>query len=681
MFSHKQTTRNGGWSNWNIFGSPVNIAAGDVLSSTISTTKWIFNQLKDVAVTATGDLSSQKQTSQRAEALSVEELKHLEKVEEADYLERLKLNLPPMAQFFNDFEIQEKNDVRCFHQIFTVTKEGKTYFYKKNIENCPMSELEAYCRAAVDLIAHGHVPRSAIPVYDEKGQFIGLCSEGIPGFQSIIKNPFSANDFKVDVLDKKIMTLSMLKKLDRFARERHMNLHRILKARAVDIDEWAELEDADEIVHREQVDLIHDVVRHEAWLKSPDAMTDNPLEIVELVKKVAQDLINFRYVKGFAITHTARLEIHDEDDLHRNNIGVGEMENGVTDVCSIDFDMAKWGILYAYKKSGIIDNYTRDPSSSGLIFRVPTGRFVKTRNDFSRLPNIQDTQAFYRPVADIPTVPERVKGWISWGLSWFGIKDFDITTYVSTNAYREEDKKAFSELTLNPVYIHYKFKTLLKYILTDPTLYENLARLCVREDIMHEGKKIRDVLRECEKENLEVTRQELYNMGYDLQLTYAQEPNDNDIQPSQLYLYLDSYGSIMIKAENSRENIETLMLTPQMLGDRYDAIKAVLASQEKLSLNPQDLEVLAGATAKLGYAQKNTMYEFKQFLRDYGDEVKQEIIEEFNDLNKVYGGALFDIEHISKECSVLIGLADDHCVSSDIIAGEIFEALNFNRIR
>lgn len=248
--------------------------------------------------------------------------------------------------------------------------------------------------------------------------------------------------------------------------------------------------------------------------------------------------------------------------------------------------------------------------------------------------------------------------------------------YLSNNAFRPEDNAVFTTLTDDPVFVHFKFKTFLKYILTHASLYEELAHLYVRDDVMHEGRKMASALRSHETERLRVIRDELYKMGYDLELTYIQAPKESEIKPNKLYLYLDSNGYITLKAKSSQGRIETMVLTQKELGDRFENIKAVLSHPDKPVLSPHDMDVLSSATARLGYAQKNTQYEFRQFLRDCGEEVKQEILTEFSEVNQEYGKELIDIDKIEKECSNLIAFADrDYIVNTKIDSAALQRAL------
>jgi hypothetical protein len=651
MFSNKMTTG-------------VVDAFNSTLTNTVSTTKWLFSSFMSKPSTPAQVINEAKIKTKATAAFSAR--KHPVQAP----------SMPRMAQPFSNFQEPRKNDVRCFHQVFSVTQGLKKYFYKKNEPNSPMSELESYCRGAIDVIAHGNVPRAAIPVYNNNAEFIGLCSEAIPKFQSIIDAPFELADFKVRVMDDNILTIQQMKKLDKWARAHKINLHEIVKQKSISIDDFTTLEsDLEDIAEKEKINLIQSVTLQEDWFKQADFDTEHPEKIYQIIQNVAQDLINFRYKMGFGIVFISRY-IHAEDDLHRGNIGRGEMEDGAIDIVGIDYDMLMWEILYAHKTTNIFDKLIRNPSSTSF-FRSPLERFNCTANDMSRLPDTQDASPFYKPTISVPMLPNLATMAITW---LFGEGALEV---ISKNAFRPEDNKVFATLVDDPVFVHFKFKTFLKYIVTEPSMYTELAHLYLRDELMHDEEKkqkMTDALTAYEEKRLKIIKNELYKMGYDLELHYGQvakdqAPKEADIQSNRIYLYVDCYGSIIMKAKNSCGKTEERQLTVLELGESFDSIKATLLDPKQPALSIRDKEILARATARFGYAQKGTMYEFKQFLREHGEAVKQEIMEEFNAVNEDYRKELrnradpenkdtkikdlIDIDSIEKACTECIAFADN----------------------
>ncbi len=630
------------------------------VASTLSTTRWLFSQVKLNTSSSASFTPAKCPLQKESETL-----------------------LPSMAMQLNEFEMQERNDIRCFHQVFTVIKNLKRFFYKKNPENSSMSDLEAYCRGAISVIAKGHVPKSAIPVYNDYSEAVGLCSEAINKFASLIARPFSAADFQINILNNQAVSIPMLIKLEKWARKHKINLDELVKESKEELDKSyiLGLQQDDVLAHWEKT-LTTLIIKNNDWLNNDEEEPDNTEEILALIKKIAQDLINFRYVMGFAIVFVSRYA-HAEDDMHRGNVGCGELEEAVRDIVGIDFDMLKWEILYCHKKSGVIDDYTRDPSSSGFVFRAPTGRFVITANDITRLPHTQDACAFYRPTADIPTIPEWAKWLVSRSCSLLGL-DIDINEYVSSNAYRKEDQQVFRQLTTHPVFIYFKFKVLLHYVLTDGKLYEDIAQLYVRDDLQHSDKNLQtdknliDVLRDYETSRIAKFKTELYKTGYELEVCYEHLPSDKEIKYNHTYLFIDAYARICCLAKNSQDALETIIIPAEELGSRYNTIKMILEDKSHPPLSDQDHALLAKIMAQQGYAIKNTIYDFNQFLRDHGKTVKKHILADFIDLNHEYQKNLVDINKVDSECDKLIRFADEDCIISHSDTSELSKALSIS---
>jgi hypothetical protein len=61
-----------------------------------------------------------------------------------------------------------------------------------------------------------------------------------------------------------------------------------------------------------------------------------------------------------------------------------------------------------------------------------------------------------------------------------------VVAFFSRNRYPTDDCNVFSTLATNPVFIHYKFKTLLKYALSTKEMYQHICSLHMREGLESE---------------------------------------------------------------------------------------------------------------------------------------------------------------------------------------------------
>lgn len=192
-----------------------------------------------------------------------------------------------------------------------------------------------------------------------------------------------------------------------------------------------------------------------------DGLPDNQIikELVikgkdSLIRRVpikARDLRNYRTIKGLAIGLTTSY-VFEDDDCHTGNIS--------KDGKRIDFDMSPWPITYIFKKTGPID----------WTFRDPANRFVVTARDIETLPNFRDAQPFYWPTEPVRVLPEAV---MSVAATMFNI---------SRNAFQSKDNAIYKKLEKNPVFIYHKFATLMKYALTNETMYRRISELHIRDE-------------------------------------------------------------------------------------------------------------------------------------------------------------------------------------------------------
>jgi len=233
-----------------------------------------------------------------------------------------------------------------------------------------------------------------------------------------------------------------------------------------------ELESIDERARREGLQLENkpnNQIIYQVFLSPNNNLGSTEDKPAIKIPVTARDLKNFRTIKGQAIGLTTSY-IFEEDDLHTFNVS----ETGVR----IDFDMSLWPITYHFKKGGAFDWALRDP----------TGRFDVTANDILHFPNLKDAAPFYWPALAANVLN------------------------VSKNAFSSRANAIHQKLESHPVFIHYKFVTLIKYILTSEDIYRNISRLHIHEESKFENKNFIDILAKHEADRLALFKTELLKL-------------------------------------------------------------------------------------------------------------------------------------------------------------------------
>lgn len=325
------------------------------------------------------------------------------------------------------------------------------YFFKHSkVINSEMTWLEAVFCGYYELIAPYHVT-STKAVYNENGAYIGAASKEIPGFKTARKDPLREEDLRITALESGYLTIEELDLIDKIVREDEAR------------EKGIKLEMRQEPITGKIIPLHGD--------KTPKE-----------IKLSVKDLINYRIVKGLGIGLTAS-RANNEDDCHTGNIS----KFGVR----IDFDMSWWNIVYRFKPSGIGD----------WIFRYPNdNNFIVTEYDIRHFPNLRDARPFYWPTNPAPYIPEAV------------LNTFVRIFPISQNAFTAQENLLYQKLETHPVFVYHKFKTLLKYILTDAEMYRNIFKLHAPEDARFEGKYIIDMLSEAQAKQIKAFRDILTNM-------------------------------------------------------------------------------------------------------------------------------------------------------------------------
>lgn len=206
------------------------------------------------------------------------------------------------------------------------------------------------------------------------------------------------------------------------------------------------------------------------------------------------DVLNYQMLKGLAIGLTTSF-IMEEDDTSRNNMSkYGER---------LDFDMSLWPILYFYKEAiSRIDWIFRQ--TIDWAFRKPApGQYKFTPKNIIRFPILEEAEPFYWPTKKPPVIPEPYRSFLV------------NNNLLSSNSFEPNDNEIYNKLATNPVFIFHKFKTLLKFILTDPEMYKQIAFLHSDENCKlpyHENKSIADALKDHLDERIKEAKQVLFNL-------------------------------------------------------------------------------------------------------------------------------------------------------------------------
>lgn len=167
-----------------------------------------------------------------------------------------------------------------------------------------------------------------------------------------------------------------------------------------------------------------------------------------------KDLKNYRIVKRLAVALVTRYLMQDTD---------GHNQNMSKDGWLIDFDMAKLRILFQFREPDFWDRRLRQPTER---------TFVITERDIANFPNIVDADFYYWPT----------KATI---LTKSMAKKISLVYTVRENFFEKKDNDTFKKLATNPVFVFHKYKTLLKYILTDRKMYQTIGKFHLRDDVMY----------------------------------------------------------------------------------------------------------------------------------------------------------------------------------------------------
>lgn len=380
-----------------------------------------------------------------------------------------------------------------FHEVFKVMEitdsELREGFFKVNQLESPVSELEAGCAGLYKIFGPTLIPNTHA-VYNDKNQYIGVFSETLPGFKSLVANPLKASDINVDFIKEKKLSIDVLDRLEKERQTLEDEEQTILrKAKKLEFDaSQIKLQEGKccelELTKLQTTNLFAQAnLSHfkENFLTKKKEFYDR-LEQKENIAK--QELENYRVVKGLATTLTTSY-IFMEDDLHRGNIS--------WDGKRIDFDMSLWPILYHFKAS-ILARF-RKPSETTILV---------TSKDISNFPNLSDAKPYYWPTRPVEKTLASSLEFIT------SLKDYFPS--LSINAYPETTNPIYTSLKDNPVFIYHKLKTLLKFILLTPDIFKATLNLYMSDPIQFESIPMIDVIVTQQMERIKIFEAELIKL-------------------------------------------------------------------------------------------------------------------------------------------------------------------------
>lgn len=435
----------------------------------------------------------------------------------------------------DDIDLEQIKKLRKLENV------QRFYFFKNNKPGSPISELEALCGAFYRFIAPENVPATHA-YYDEDNEvkFIGVTSKAIPGFKTNHDVPLEETDTFIELIkdlieeeteiqSKKVSkdieeltnyldkifsstqnsymessvqyiknlynfywssaytavklreTLVTFKNSDpklKFSPQSIQALLDFLRNRVIHIEK--DLNDPD--TYRDELVLLKNLTNSAenlldlALQKAVTISANRKLEEAYKLTKAngidleklkdeekitcdgfsitVKDLKNYRIVKRLAVALVTRYLMQDTD---------GHNQNMSKDGWLIDFDMAKLRILFQFRNPDFWDRRLRQPSER---------TFIVTARDIAEFPNIRDADFYYWPTKATLLTKSMAKK-ISWVYT------------VRENFFEKKDNDVFQKLSTNPVFIFHKYKTLLKYILTDGNMFRNIGKLHLREDLTY----------------------------------------------------------------------------------------------------------------------------------------------------------------------------------------------------
>jgi hypothetical protein len=381
----------------------------------------------------------------------------------------------PPIKSLAEKEIQKLENLpkKSFHEVQKVRvitdSELIEGFLKINATGSLVSQLEATASGFYKIFGSHLVP-TMHAVYNNSMEYTGVLSETLPGFKSIVADPLKKEDLNVDFLAEKKLSIEEVDRLE-------------IELRKLDEEEQAFIRKEKKLEH--DLAVLKENKANEEKSENRRKISDNLLsqsnlslrfqelydrkkkrleKIAEEQKITEQDIKRYRTVKNLAVTLTTSY-IYMEDDLHRNNIS--------KDGLRIDFDMSLWPIFYMFK-AALLKSYRKpgEANQPGDLIN-PLNKFNVTARDIEQFPLLTDARPYYWVTRSTDE-----KSYASSTNTRDIFKSVKETLFPSAaeNAYPDHTHPIYQSLHTNPVFIHHKFKTLLKYILTTEDVYRTIAK-------------------------------------------------------------------------------------------------------------------------------------------------------------------------------------------------------------
>lgn len=204
---------------------------------------------------------------------------------------------------------------------------------------------------------------------------------------------------------------------------------------------------------------------------------------IQMIPVTAKDLRNYRIAKGLAIGLTCSYIFAE------NNCNTGNLSK---DGQRINFSESPCPVTIFFKKSSAIE----------LTLRDPMERFGITVRDISHFPYLQDAVPFYWPTKPVKFVPDAL------------VSATHSFSTITANEYQPHENRLFQSLSTHPVFIHHKFATLLKFILTTSEHYKNICFLHIRHDALFQDQSVIDMLSSYMEERIMMFKETLLTMSH-----------------------------------------------------------------------------------------------------------------------------------------------------------------------
>ncbi|MDR3492127.1 MAG: hypothetical protein P4M12_08830 [Gammaproteobacteria bacterium] len=415
---------------------------------------------------------------------------------------KISVPTPPIKNIsIDDLKIGRPLETTTFHSVYrAIDKNTKQkLFFKENPPNSFLSELEAVNAEYYKFIAPDYVPdTSAIYEVKNGGVLIykGVVSAEIPGFIPVSLDPLKDDDLDIKdlaernlfiILDNLENEIRVLEKKSALIEMNNLRLdeeEKAIQANFKKVNQGCTTDPSEIDLIKKQF-LSNSTNKNKQFIEGTDLAKEyysfyKKLQIEHNVSKIQFE--KYRIIKGAAIGLTASY-IFMEDDLHHNNM--------TKDGKRIDFDMSLWPILYEFKNNGMIN----------LAFRKPTSKsFDVTQYDIEHFPNLKNAVPFYWPTNGAPIFSESTTAVIKNIFS------------LSNNTYSSQVNSVYKKLETNPVFVHHKYATLLRYILSHAETYRYLSQLHIRKECTFQYKSVIEMLVQCQAARIQKFKDKIVNV-------------------------------------------------------------------------------------------------------------------------------------------------------------------------